>query len=102
MLPLQQHPLACLSVTTCCVFKNRCFCFVVSLCVQRELAYLAAGVAGHALDDAASLIEALPNEDAAGRFVADAVNKALGATVVRIPPPAPVPIGAAGSSVQIQ
>ncbi len=58
-------------------------------CAQRELAYLAAGVAGHALVDAESVIEALASEDIAGRFVAEAVNKVYGRVVVPLPP-APV------------
>lgn len=60
--------------------------------LQRELAYLAAGVAG---DDVTMLgaIDSLETEDAAARYVAGKVNKVMaGRQTIKVPPPPPANI----------
>jgi hypothetical protein len=63
------------------------------VCMQRELAYLAAGVSGDGVDMLGA-IDVLSNEDAGARYVAGKVNAAFGREVVKVPPPPPTSVSA--------
>jgi hypothetical protein len=54
--------------------------------LQKDLAYLAAGMAGYDVTSADATVAALQSEDAGGRFVGATVNKLFGRTMVKLPP----------------
>ena len=78
---------ACLLCKHVNVMYQLMFCVLCLLLpLQKDLAYLAAGMAGYDVTSADATVAALQSEDAGGRFVGAPVNKLFGKTMVKLPP----------------